>query len=73
VAAVLESDVLITVGTSLQVHPVAGLVDAALGAPAKVIIVNAEPTPYDGRAHAVLRAPISVVLPQLTAAALGRA
>jgi NAD-dependent deacetylase len=71
VSAVLESDLLITVGTSLQVHPVAGLVDAALEAGGTVIIVNAEPTPYDDVAHAVLREPIGVVLPLLAEAVVG--
>ena len=68
VSWVAESDLLITIGTSLQVHPVAGLVDLALGTHAKVVIVNAEPTPYDGEVHAVLREPIGEVLPALVAA-----
>jgi NAD-dependent deacetylase len=62
---VAESDLLLAVGTSLQVHPVAGLVDVALASGARVVIVNAEPTPYDDEADAVLRDPISVVLPAL--------
>ncbi|HEX6872583.1 MAG TPA: Sir2 family NAD-dependent protein deacetylase, partial [Micromonosporaceae bacterium] len=53
VSAVAESGLLLAVGTSLQVHPVAGLVDLALGSGATVVIVNAEPTPYDDEAHAV--------------------
>jgi NAD-dependent deacetylase len=69
-ASVLESDVLITIGTSLVVHPVAGLVDVALGAAAKVVIVNAEPTPYDDDVHAVLREPIGEVLPAIARAVL---
>jgi NAD-dependent deacetylase len=69
-SSVLESEVLITIGTSLQVHPVAGLVDLALGAKAKVIIVNAEPTPYDEEVHAVLRQPIGAVLPDIARAVL---
>ncbi len=68
-----ESELLMTVGTSLQVFPVAGLVDIALGAGATVVIVNAEPTPYDDRAQAVLREPIGAVLPALAHATLGRA
>jgi NAD-dependent deacetylase len=65
-----ESDVLITVGTSLQVYPVAGMVDQAKVAGAKVIIVNAEPTPYDGVVDAVIREPIGTTLPTLVAGAL---
>ena len=62
-----ESDLLLAVGTSLQVHPVAGLVDIAYDVGARVVIVNAEPTPYDGLAVAVLREPIGEVLPVLVA------
>jgi NAD-dependent deacetylase len=69
-SSVLESDMLIAIGTSLQVHPVAGLVDLALGAGAKVVIVNAEPTPYDADVHAVLRQPIGAVLPAIARAVL---
>jgi NAD-dependent deacetylase len=71
VTSVAESDLLLAVGTSLQVHPVAGLVDLALGAGARVIIVNAQPTPYDDEVHAVLHEPIGEVLPALVRAVLG--
>jgi NAD-dependent deacetylase len=67
VSTVVESDLLLAIGTSLQVHPVAGLVDLALDAGARVVIVNAEPTPYDDDADAVLREPIGMVLPALVA------
>jgi len=46
---------LVTVGTSLQVWPVAGLVQEALSAGIDVVIVNDAPTPFDGRATRVLR------------------
>jgi NAD-dependent deacetylase len=67
--AARSADLLLAVGTSLQVYPVAGLVDDAARAGALVVIVNAEPTPYDGMAAAVLRDPIGEVLPRLVAAA----
>ena len=67
-STVLESDLLLAIGTSLQVHPVAGLVDVALAAGATVVIVNAQPTPYDDVAHAVIRTPIGTALPALVAA-----
>jgi NAD-dependent protein deacetylase/lipoamidase len=70
VSRVAESDLLIAIGTSLQVQPVAGLVDLALGARARVVIVNAEATPYDDDADAVLSDPIGTVLPALAAATL---
>jgi NAD-dependent deacetylase len=45
VSTVVESDLRLAIGTSLQVHPVAGLVDLALAlaldAGARVVIVNA--------------------------------
>jgi len=69
VTTVAESDLLLTIGTSLQVHPVAGLVDLALGSGARVVIINGQPTPYDDEAHAVLREPIGTVLPALAASA----
>jgi NAD-dependent deacetylase len=58
-----EADVFMTVGTSLQVYPVAGLVPLASNAGARVIIVNAEPTPFDHVADAVFSRPIGEVLP----------
>ena len=59
------ADLLLAVGTSLQVYPVAGAVPIAKAAGARVVIVNAEPTPFDEHADAVLRAPIGDVLPVL--------
>lgn len=73
VSTVAESDLLLAIGTSLQVHPVAGLVDLAIGAGSTVVIINAQPTPYDEDARAVIREPIGTVLPALVdaVAALG--
>jgi NAD-dependent deacetylase len=61
-----EADMLLAVGTTLRVYPVAGAVPAAKGAGARVVIVNAEPTPFDDLADAVLSDPIGDVLPALT-------
>lgn len=60
-----HADLLLAVGTSLQVHPVAGAVPLAKGAGARVVIVNAEPTPFDELADAVFRQPIGEILPVL--------
>jgi NAD-dependent deacetylase len=60
-----EADLLIAIGTSLSVYPVANSVPLAKSAGAQVIIVNAEPTPMDGVADLVLRGAIGDVLPQL--------
>ena len=65
--AALSCDVLLAVGSSLGVHPAAGLVPLAGEAGAAVVIVNQQPTPYDDVAAAVVRASISEVLPQLVA------
>ncbi|MCZ7566216.1 MAG: Sir2 family NAD-dependent protein deacetylase [Burkholderiales bacterium] len=65
-----EADLLLAVGTSLQVYPVAGMVPLAKEAGARVVIVNAQPTPYDGIADAVLRAPIGELLPRVVGAEL---
>lgn len=63
-----EADLLLAVGTSLQVYPVAGAVPLAKSSGARVVIVNAEPTPFDDIADAVLREPIGQVLPALCGA-----
>jgi NAD-dependent deacetylase len=73
VAAARECDLLLAVGSSLTVHPAAGLVDVAAGAGARVVIVNAEPTPYDSLADGVVREPIGAALPALVAALAGTA
>jgi NAD-dependent deacetylase len=63
-----EADLLLAVGTTLQVYPVAGAVDIARGAGARIVIVNAQPTPFDGVADAVFRDSISAVLPAMISA-----
>jgi NAD-dependent deacetylase len=63
--AATEADLLLAVGTSLQVYPVASMVPIARDAGARVVIINAEPTPLDHLADATLREPISEILPAL--------
>jgi NAD-dependent deacetylase len=60
-----EGDLFLSVGTSLQVYPVAGAVEIARDAGAKLVIVNAQPTPFDEVADAVLDGSISEVLPAI--------
>jgi len=60
-----EGDLFLSVGTSLQVYPVAGAVDIARAAGAKIVIVNAQPTPFDDIADAVFDGSISEVLPRI--------
>lgn len=66
--AAISADVLLAVGTTLGVHPAAGLVPLAREAGAEVVIVNAQPTAYDHVAAAVVRGSISEMLPGLLAA-----
>ncbi|NYH54604.1 NAD-dependent deacetylase [Nocardiopsis arvandica] len=63
--AARECDVFLAVGTSLTVHPVAGLCDVAMMSGASLVVVNAEPTPYDDFAAVVLRDPIGKAVPAL--------
>jgi NAD-dependent deacetylase len=58
-------DLLLAVGSTLSVYPAAGMVPIAQEAGAALIIVNAEPTPFDPIADAVLRGSISEILPAL--------
>jgi NAD-dependent deacetylase len=62
-----EADLFLAVGTSLQVYPIAGAFDIARSAGAKTVIINAEPTPYDDMADAVLSGSISELLPAIVA------
>ena len=63
--AAAEADLFLSVGTSLQVYPIAGAVQIAKRAGARLVIVNAEPTPFDDLAEAVFNESISEVLPKL--------
>lgn len=59
------TEVFIAVGTSLQVQPAASLAGIAAEHGARLIIVNAEPTPYDPVADEIVREPIGTALPAL--------
>ena len=63
--AAIEADLLIAVGSTLQVYPVAGVVPAAKEAGARLVIVNAAATQFDRIADAVLHQPIGETLPKL--------
>jgi NAD-dependent deacetylase len=58
-------DLLLAVGSTLQVYPVAGVVPVAKRAGARLIIVNAEETAFDDLADVLVRAPIGDVLPTI--------
>ncbi|MFC8272224.1 NAD-dependent deacetylase [Streptomyces sp. NPDC057271] len=59
------AEVFIAAGTSLKVQPAASLAGVAAEHGARLIIVNAEPTPYDALADEVVREPIGTSLPAL--------
>ncbi|MFE2161233.1 NAD-dependent deacetylase [Streptomyces lydicus] len=61
------AEVFLAVGTTLQVQPAASLAGVAAEHGARLIIVNADPTPYDGLAAEVIREPIGSALPPLLA------
>jgi NAD-dependent deacetylase len=58
-------DLLLAVGTTLTVYPVAQVPRIAQASGARLVIVNGEPTAYDSTADAVLRGPIGDILPAL--------
>ena len=66
-----DCDLFLAIGSSLTVQPAAGLCEVAVEAGARFVVVNAEPTPYDGLADAVLREPIGDILPSLMRAVVG--
>ncbi|UZN02784.1 SIR2 family NAD-dependent protein deacylase [Cellulomonas sp. S1-8] len=70
IAAATDAHTFVAVGTTLTVHPVAGLVPLAVGAGARLVVVNAEPTAYDHLADEIHRAPIDEALPALVATLL---
>ena len=57
-----EADLLLAIGTTLQVQPVASMVPIAARAGASVVIVNDQETAMDELADVVIRAPIGAVL-----------
>ena len=61
-AAAAEADLLLAIGTTLQVQPVASMVPIAARAGAQIVIVNDQPTAMDAIADVVLRQPIGVAL-----------
>lgn len=57
-----ESDLFLAIGSSLVVHPAAGLPEIARRAGAKVVIINRDPTDQDATAQAVIREGIGATL-----------
>jgi NAD-dependent deacetylase len=63
--AARSCDLLLAVGTTLAVHPIADVVPLAVAAGARVVIVNGSPTAMDDLADIVLTGSISELLPAL--------
>src|SRR5260221_8011740 len=63
--AARNCDLLLAVGSTLGVYPVAGVVPIAKRAGARIVIVNAEPTEMDHLADALLQGPIGELLPAI--------
>jgi NAD-dependent deacetylase len=59
------ADVVLIVGSSLQVYPAAGIPRLARQHGAQLCIINAEPTPYDDVAAAVIHGKAGEVLPAI--------
>jgi len=60
-----HADVILVVGTSLVVYPAADLPLAAVRSGARMIVVNAEPTPFDRLAEVVIHGRSGEVLPEI--------
>lgn len=67
--AAQNCDLMIAIGTTLAVYPIAGVVPAAKRVGAKIVIINAEPTEMDDLADMVLRASIGDVVPKIVGGA----
>ncbi len=63
VDVIADADMLIVGGTSLAVYPAAGLVDFYAGN--RLVLINRDETPLDGRADLVLHGKIGEIMAQL--------
>ncbi len=66
--AASRADLMLAVGSTLAVYPIAGVVPTAKDVGARVVILNAEPTAMDEMGDAVIRGSISDILPRLVGA-----
>lgn len=66
--AARRADLMLAVGSTLSVYPIAGVVPVAKRSGADVVIVNLEPTDMDDLADVVVNASISDVLPRIVGA-----
>jgi NAD-dependent deacetylase len=66
--AAMRCDLMIAAGTTLAVYPAAGIVPIALQRGARLVILNAQETPFDEYASVIVREPLGEVLPAILAA-----
>jgi NAD-dependent deacetylase len=66
--AALAADLMLAVGTTLGVYPIANVVPAAKRSGARVVIINGSETEMDDLADVVIRGSISEVLRSIAAA-----
>jgi NAD-dependent deacetylase len=64
-ALAITTDLMLIVGSSLQVYPAAGVPRLAREYGAQLCIINAEPTPFDSVASVVLRGKAGELLPEI--------
>jgi NAD-dependent deacetylase len=60
-----RADVMLVVGSSLAVYPAADIPLIALRSGARVVVINAEPTPFDRLAEVVIHGRSGEVLPEI--------
>lgn len=65
--AAQNCDLFLAIGSSLTVYPAAGLPEVALGSGARLVVMNAQETPFDRVAAAVIPEQLGTVLPELVA------
>jgi NAD-dependent SIR2 family protein deacetylase len=63
--AVTTCDLVLAVGTTLTIEPAGSLCASAVNAGATLVIVNWDPTPYDGIATEIIRESLSEALPRI--------
>ncbi len=65
VQAAQQCDLMLAVGSTLTVEPAASLCSVAIGRGACLVVINRDPTPYDGLATEVISEPIGTVVPAI--------
>ena len=64
-----EAELILAIGSSLEVHPAAGLVDQTLAAGGRLAILTMGNTPYDADAEVKLAGDLGELLPRIATAA----